>query len=274
MTMGRQGPAGLWDGCSEMEKAAMRVLSAQLAPFETPLRNCYEAGVQAPTLPGKRHKAEDMRLAALFLKRTLTDLRGVWLFTHLGYTSQAASVAAVLCEHALAVNYLAGSVNNAKELLRNKTGDLPWSVAQLSKALSRQHNLEVERGQKKPRHKSDWREIYSAYKFLCKMKHPTLRSTMHDAFSATVKGVEFVVMAAPDVREEDLPLKATILAISISRCYQAVRQFAIALKCDSHSEYYKSFIDRMSSIIPDTINAYKLLTANKSLPFTIGDSDL
>jgi len=274
MTTGKQGPAGLWDGCLEMEKTAMRVLSAQLAPFETPVRNCYEAGVQAPTLPGKRHKAKDIQLAALFLKRTLTDLRGVWLFTHLGYTSQAASVAAALYEHALVVNYLAGSANHAMELLRNKTGDLPWSVAQLSKALSRQYNLEVDRWQKESRHKSDWREIYAAYKFLCKIKHPTLRSTMHDAFSAAVKDGEFVVMAAPDVREEDLPLKATILAISISRCYQAVRQFAIALECDNHSEYYKSFVGRMSSIIPDTVKAYNLLTANKSLPFTIHDGDL
>jgi len=60
-----------------MEMAAIAKLKADLEPFHPPFRDCYEAGVQASTLPAERHRAADMRLAALFLKRALNDLRSV-----------------------------------------------------------------------------------------------------------------------------------------------------------------------------------------------------
>jgi hypothetical protein len=61
-----RGPQGLWLACDGMEAAGASALARQLALFESPIRNCYEAGVQAPTLPGRRHKELDMSLAALF----------------------------------------------------------------------------------------------------------------------------------------------------------------------------------------------------------------
>jgi len=57
---------------------------------------------------------------------------------------------------------------------------------------------------------SDYEEeaayIYAAYKFLWKIKHPTLRSTSHDARSTNVKSGKFVVMIAPDITTADIPV--------------------------------------------------------------------
>lgn len=272
----KKSPLGLWEACGQVELSVTIELTTQLAPFQMPISNCYEAGVQAPTLKGKRHHNDDMRLAALFLKRTLNDLRSTWLLAGMGYTSQAASVCAALFEHGLAVNALAGHPQNAKKLLKTKSGDLPWSPIELSKILAEQHREEAgvtKRSFKKTEYEQAWREVYSAYKFLCKIKHPTIRSAAHDAFSASVREDEYVVMAAPDLRPEDLPLKATILMIAVSRTYQAIRRFALALKCDSESPAYKDFIGRMSGIVPAAVEAYKRL-ASSPLLFDISDSAL
>ncbi len=69
--------SGLWDALSEMESAASSHLSDKLLIFLSPFRLCYEAGVQAPTLRGNRHGEIDILLAALFLKRSLTDFRSI-----------------------------------------------------------------------------------------------------------------------------------------------------------------------------------------------------
>ncbi len=118
-----------------------------------------------------------------------------------------------------------------------------------------------------------WREIYSAYKWLCKIKHPTLRSVTHDAFAASVRPDEYVVMAAPDVRDEDLVVKATVLMISISRVYQAIHQFARSLDCDKSLQYYKEFETRLRAAHSGAIEAYKTL-AQQPLPFHIKDTRL
>jgi len=58
------------------------------------------------------------------------------------------------------------------------------------------------------------------------------------------------VMAAPDVREEDLSLKAIILFMSISRIYQAIRWFSLNLGCDSKEPSYMDYLARMKLIVP------------------------
>jgi hypothetical protein len=125
-------PEGLWNACDSMEMSVANKLRTQLSHFQKPITDCYEAGVEAATIVGKRNHEEDMRIAAMFLKRTLTDLRSVWILLCFGYTSQAASVCAALFEHALTVNCLAGRAENVKKLLK-AGGDLPWSPTELSK---------------------------------------------------------------------------------------------------------------------------------------------
>lgn len=268
-----KSPAGMWQACNSMEVAAVAKLSVDLGPFKIALEKCYEAGGQAPTLPGKRHGGNDLLLAALFLKRSLNDLRSIWTQTLMGYTSQAASVAAALFEHALAVEAMAGSTENAKQLRETNSGDLPWSPIELAKLHASNMRLEAQ-VTGTPFTDADyelaWREVYGAYKFLCKIKHPTIRSTLHDAPAASVRDGEYVVMAAPDLRAEDLPVKATILMIAVSRAYQAIRWFALNLGCDTTEAYYRDFTDRMAAVVPAARDAYKQLVA-APLPFDVSD---
>ena len=113
MKSATHSPKGLWQACANMEEVSQPQLLMSLEPFSKPVIDCYEVGVQAPTLKGKRHHDLDITYSALFLKRALTDLRVVWKLLSVGYTSQAAVVAAALFEHALVVNSLAGSKNTA-----------------------------------------------------------------------------------------------------------------------------------------------------------------
>lgn len=268
-----RSPSGLWEACGQMEMAAIAKLKADLEPFHPPFRDCYEAGVQASTLPAERHRAADMRLAALFLKRALNDLRSVWLLASAGYTSQAASVAAALFEHALAVNAMAGSQDNARKFQESSSGDLPWSPSELAQIHAKQHQKEeliCGRSFTKSDFERMWREAYSAYKWMCKIKHPTLRSVAHDARSTAVRGDEYVVMAAPDTRSRDLPVKAMILMISVSRVYQAIRRFALNLNCRADSDYYKIFNERMSRVTRTALDAYRTIVVSP-LPFDISD---
>ena len=267
-------PSGLWDACDRMETIASRSLAIQLDAFRAPFRDCYEAGVQAPTLTNDHEVASDMRLAALFLKRSLSDLRTVWIVACMGYTSESAAIAAALFEHALAVEALAGSEARARELQENSSGDLPWSPLKLAKIhaqLLREEAAICDKNFADNDYEKLWREVYSAYKYLCKIKHPTLRSTSHDAGSTNLHDKEFVVMAAPDLRQEDLSLKATVLMISVSRVYQAVRRFSLNSECNREQPYYKDYLHRMKGIVPGAINAYKSLTTGP-LPFDISDA--
>ncbi|MCJ7585089.1 MAG: hypothetical protein MUO30_10025, partial [Anaerolineales bacterium] len=247
----KKKPEGLWLACENMEIAAKRVTAKQLEPFEAPIRICYESGVQVSTLPGKRHGTPDILLAALFLKKTLNDLRSTWVLLQYGYTSQAASVAASLFENALTVTCLAGNDVNTKKLQNNKSGDLPWKVQQLAKMLSQQWQEEariLKRKFDKEDYEKAWQEIYSGYKWLCKIKHPTIMSAAHDALSTSLISGEYVVMAAPDIRPEDIAVKATILAMAINRVYGAIRSFSFALECDTKLPEYKRFVKRMQDV--------------------------
>jgi hypothetical protein len=140
---GRKTVEGLWKACADVEAAARVRLLGDLSPFQPVVECCYEAGIEVPTLSAIHHDQEDMRFAALFLKRTLTDLRSVWVLLCTGYTSQAASVAAALFEHSLAVNALAGNPSNVQQLKASQHGDLPWSPMQLSRMMAEQMREEA-----------------------------------------------------------------------------------------------------------------------------------
>ena len=268
----QQSPSGLWDACGGMELVAQAHLTKALEPFRAPLADCYEAGTQVTTLRIDRSSEEDLSFGALFLKRTLNDFRSVWVQTSMGFTSQAAAVAASLFEHALSVETLAGSPSNVERLRQAPNGDLPWSPMQLAKA----HAANVRKEAQvvgRPYSNSDfelaWREVYGGYKFLCKIKHPTIRSAHHDASSTTVEGDQYVVMAAPDVRPVDLPMKATILTMAIARTYQAVRWFALSAGYDPSHEQNRDFVARMARVVPATVAAYGEYSKSP-LPFGVG----
>lgn len=272
----KTNPENLWLASESMELSALNTLSEQLQPFETLIQACYGAGVQAATLPGKSDKNSGLKFASLFLKKALNDLRSAWILVRIGYTSQAAAVVATLFENALTVNCLAGQSANVKKLKKNKSGDLPWTPIQLSKILAGQWR-DYYRGTGETFEKDDyelaWREIYAGYKWLCKVKHPTMDSVLHDAKSTATDPGEYVIMAAPDIRPENLAVKATILVIALSRLREAIRSFVLARQVDETSQEYKEYSERMVKVLNETKEAYNI-TVTEPLPFVLGDSSL
>lgn len=115
--------------------------------------------------------------------------------------------------------------------------------------------------------------MYSAYKWLCKIKHPTYKSALHDSMAASVRAGEYVVMAAPDLRGEDLPVKAVILTIAISRVLEAIRCFSAGVECDESGLDFNSFEVRMENALTVTSKAYATFN-DRPLPFDISDSAL
>lgn len=90
-----------------MEDSTRAVLSAALDELPAPHHPDPRAGGEAPTLTSDLHGKKHLQLAAVFLKRTLIDLRATWLLLLNGYTPSTGSVAAALLEHALAAERLA-----------------------------------------------------------------------------------------------------------------------------------------------------------------------
>jgi hypothetical protein len=122
-----------WEALPHIEKLTSEQLSDKLTSWEQTVQKTVEAGMKSPLVVGERKGEIDLQISSLFLKKTIMDLRCVWLLISQGYTSQAAAIAASLYENALVVICLAGSPERAKELQNTKYGDLPWSVTQLAK---------------------------------------------------------------------------------------------------------------------------------------------
>lgn len=265
-------PAGLWESLNPIEAVASNFLEEKFRVFENAIRKCYELGIQAPSLPSERHFAPDMQLAGLFLKRTLNDLRTVWLLVSTGYTSQAATVGASLFEHALTVNYVAGYPDRADELLSYPTGDVPWKVVELSENMAAQYaQLDVEQPSDKGKLHDMTGVVYAAYKYLCKIKHPTLRSAQHDSGSSSIKAGRYAVMAVPDLREKDSPLKAVVVNISLIRCFDAIKHFARALECNEEELAYQDFMARAEEASKESDKAFSVFLESSPLPFGIED---
>jgi len=247
---------GLWDALSPLELVSSPKIAEMLKPFRQPITDCYECGVEVPTLPCKREATKDIGVAALFLKRTLNDLRAIWNLLLLGYTSQAGSVAAAAFENALAISCIAGNINKAEQFLKSDSG-LPWSVADLCRMQSSQAKGD----------ENYWEILYSQYKWLCKVKHPTIPSVLHDAFSVSLTGSEYIVMGAPDTRAEDLPSKAFILSVTILRVTEAIESFALARHLDFERRNVVSWKNRLDSIATNVDTAVDPLM-KIPLPFT------
>ena len=272
-----QGSNGLWFACTQAELNANITLSTTLQSFSEPLALCYEIGVEVLTLPNKRNNHDDILISALLLKRVLNDLRSVYIMLISGYTSQAASIAASLFEHALSINAIAGNPEKCRILKNTPAGDLPWSPMELSKLFAKQareESLIINKPISIDEEKMICLEVYSAYKFLCKIKHPTMRAISHDSKSTKLDNDKYVVMSLPDLTAGDNSMKATILAISISRTYQAVRRLLFGLECDTNSELYKKFISKSYPIPELAKKAYEQIMKDISLPYNIKDEKI
>ena len=185
----------------------------------------------------------DVRCPALHFKRVLNDLRSVWLLLRSGYTSQAASVAASLYENALATVCLTASAKNVQTYLANDSGELPWTPMAMVKMV-------VEHEGHAPGSKdfdNQWRALYAHYVWLCQTKHPnSTPSVVHDTSASAVQD-GYVVMALPNVRPRDLPLKAQVAIISLHRAHESIEAFVNAFGFRGHPPNIHRFSERFSA---------------------------
>jgi hypothetical protein len=261
---------GFWDALSPLEVAESPKIAKMLKAFSRPVTDCYECGVEVPTLSCKREKTKDIAIAALFLKRLLNDLRATWKLLLLGYTSQAGSVAAATFENALITSCLAGNIQRAEEMWNHESGGSPWSMTNLCTM----HVNQLEEQDKNygialsnQEYDNLPEALYALYQWLCKVKHPTLPSALHDAFSVSLKGDEYLIMAAPDTRIEDLPNKAFILSITILRVKEAIGSFALARELDYDKSNVIAWQNRFDSIATNLDIAIDPIIKKMNLPF-------
>jgi len=252
-TNGEQSPAdGAWQRLDKFEAAAKTRLEGQLKPFESAFRDTYEAGVIAPVLRKEAPVEADVRCAALHFKRVLNDLRSTWVLLQSGYTSQAASVAASLYENALATVCLTISEKHVQTYLKTDSGELPWTPMAMVKMV-------VEHEGHSPGTKdyeNQWRSLYAHYVWLCQTKHPTLPSVVHDTSASSV-GEGYVVMALPNVRPEDLPLKAQVAIISLHRAHESIDAFVNAFGLKGQQPSLHRFSERLSAAKQQAWMAYE-----------------
>jgi len=243
---------GLWDALSALELSSSPKIAKMLKPFSRPVTDCYECGVEVPTLNCKREKGPDICVAGLFLKRLLNDLRATWNLLLLGYTSQAGSVAAAAFENAFIIICVAGNNHKARRLLSSKSGGSPWSVAELCKMYTSQLEREGEELEKRLadlKGVAYWEILYAQYQWLCNLKHPTIPSVLHDALSVSWTRDEYTIVAAPDVRVEDIPNKAFIITTSVLHTWEAIESFALARGLDEEDSNVISWKKRFDSIV-------------------------
>jgi len=261
--MGKDTVEGLWKATLEMELVAEKKLQTMLKPYEPITEMLYECGVEVATLKSKRaaNNDDDLIVAALFLKRCLNDFRTIWRLLNLGYTSQAGSIAAAMFEHALMISAVIERPDRAEKVINTDNLKSPWSAQQLC-------NIEVEAMEHeakitgsvmtKEEKDKEFNTLYSLYKWLCKIKHPTMMYVQHDAGSTSLQE-NYVIMAAPDIGILNLPIKFNILSIAIGRLHTAVRRFALGMGLDHEDKRVAEWLGRFNNIIPASVAAFKSL---------------
>ncbi len=263
-------PRFLWQALPALERSESRKIAKMLEPFRQSVEDCYACGAHVPNLKCSREGTEDIKVAALFLKRVLNDFRATWNMLSLGYTSQAGAIAAAAFENALTASCIAGHPDRAAKLLQSKTGEIPWSVSQLCKFFQRDMAAAYATGDTKYGDVSAdyWRVLYAHYQWLCKVKHPTMGSVVHDAWSVSPDGKGYLMLAAPDARPQDLSCKAFILAAVVYRFHEAIERFAAARKLDMDDPDVISWQKRFDSITDVFHEALMPVMQQTPLPFS------
>jgi hypothetical protein len=210
-----------WAALEAAEQVAFASILQQLSSATEAVKLCYELGVDVGFLLAEvGEQSQHTVLSGLLLKRILTDLRTIWLLCVKGYTSQAGVLCASLYENALTTEVVAGSDERTTKVMLAPGGGQPWSVKTLAELAARRmvEAPHKEEGGKSVEEERDF--IYFSYRWLCKLKHPTIPSLLYEA-GATQTGVHrFAVAAMPDVAQRDACNKGMILCSAISRtCY-------------------------------------------------------
>jgi len=255
---------GFWKLLTLLEAAAEPKISKDLQPFSGVITDLYECGIEVSTLV-KPSMRQYLGVTGLFLKKFLNDIRVVWILLSLGYTSQAACVAAAAMENALIIYCVTSDYKRAEKLM--KKGGSPWSVFELCRIRASGYKWLKE--EKKNKDDIDLetasRGDYAVYQWICKFKHPHMASALHDAYSVSIEDT-YGIMAAPDDRIEDLPNKVYILLIMIMQGYEAVNSLVEVKAIDEDNPNYVSWCKRFDSI-SDSITELQKKYHGMKLPF-------
>jgi hypothetical protein len=251
---------GTWERLESIEEKAAITISKQLQKFADPFQDAYEAGVIVPTLKHNSQTVIDLRCAALLLKRTLNDLRGVWVLLGKGYTSQAASVAASLYESALAAICLTKNKQNADKFLADPNREIPWTPMEMTKMVVRGEGKAVPSKD----FENHWRALYAHYVWLCQIKHSAFNSVVHDTSASSLDGKGYVVMAIPNVEVEDAAVKAGIAIKSLLRTLECIEAFAKALGFHDKLPDECQFAERIERARKSSWEAFKPFTKSPS----------
>jgi hypothetical protein len=234
----------IWSRLPAEEAASSQTLDPSVSAWEELIKSCVEAGSLAPMVPTKNPQDSRLVAAAPFLKCSLDDLRAIWTLTASGYTAQAAAVAAALFENALTAAVLAWSHKLVEQGKKTKFAEIPWGAKELCQLDAKRESELAEAAGKKTsqkEHLDNWTISYLHYKWLCQVKHPTWQSAMHAARSTMTSFNEFAVRPGPNRLEEDVQVKARVLAISVTKALQAIKSFFITLDGDPASPEYDAF---------------------------------
>lgn len=234
----KNNPEDYWDFLSYMEVAAIDKNHTHLKPWDSLAKDCMAFSIQVPFLKGKEKSRYSLKIAATFLKRSMSDFRGVWLMLNWGYPYQAACVAASLYENSLIVNCISDRDDLAKIVATSKNGDIPWGAKKLSSMSAEKDIYGKITGLK--RKEKDFERVhnlcYRNYKWLCKIKHPTMQQISDEINHAMLENGTFSVVPLPDSREDSISLKQMVLIIAISRLFSAAKSFATAINCEEGDE--------------------------------------
>lgn len=254
-----------WKDIPPLEAIAETRLSKELDLFQKAAQEIYQAAIEIPELHSEFHSHMCMRVSGILLKRVLTDLRAVWLLITRGYTSQAACVAAALYENALAAACVAGSPEFLTEIEKRGYDGFPPA-----KELCKKFANKCKDGMVPIKESPEWKEVYSTYKYLCQIKHPTLKSLIHDASSTETTPGNYAFFVQPNGSSNDLALKRTLLFACLFRSLVATYQHlcALGLTDESASSLRKRLIDAQALIL----QAYDKCKTS-TLPFGIGDPE-
>lgn len=224
----------LWQALDGIEEEARAAIEPALTPLEPALAILHDAANGLTELPGEWEDEQHILVAGGCLKRALDDLRAMWLLLRSGYTSAAAAAAADLWEHSMLAACCARDPGLASQFLKDVPGDPMLGPLALCEALAMiTHSPPHGETATADQIEGTKLEFYAAYKWLCQLKHPSARATIHHSAGTTVGGDGVLgLMAHPDSRDGDVPVKQMILASAYGVLDRAITHFGVALNID------------------------------------------
>lgn len=222
---GIEDPASnAWNGLDRFEHFGIQRLKPHLLEFEEAFAFAYEAALLAPTLRPVG-SVDSTKLSGLYLRRALNDLRTVWLMLERGYTAQASTAAGSLYESSLACICLLNPVHarSFQDHLGGPTGnDFPWGAMKMTQMACAQ---DFDVSQPNAAYENSWRALYARYVWLSQIRHSTFQSVIHEAKASTLDCGNYAIMAIPNCKDDDLPVKLGIAVGALSDILDATDAF-------------------------------------------------